>query len=227
MTFLKNLTKLKLNYLSWNGSISASILLIYNGLIMKKENEYIKKYWDNLLDNFKNISNYGSSIEIDEMSFFNCLFLYNIVQNTENAIVELLRLVLLRNPQKIPDTNISFKEVLKLSKSKIIDDAIDKYIQKILYNKPEDYLKAVYDILSIECIENDIIEKYCEMKARRDLGIHNNWKTNKVYLAKSKKKLFKNENMLAIPDNDYLVMAYDVSDIIISDMYNKVEKVHA
>jgi hypothetical protein len=224
MTITKKLAEARLHYISWNGSILSSIMLIQHSFEKLAEDDFIKKYKESLLKFLVDTSNVIKNNEVDEMTFFNCSTLYNIVQNTEWAIVELLKIILTEYPCKLPESNISFKSLLKTSKNEIINKAIEEYIIKILYKRPEEYINIVIQILSLDSINIDVVTKYSEMKARRDLGMHNNWLTNELYLEKSHKIYYDNINVSAIPDGKYITEIYDISNNLIEELFIKAEK---
>jgi hypothetical protein len=53
-----------------------------------------------------------------------------------------------------------------------------------MFGKPADYLAKAQSVLSI-AIENDLIAACAEMKASRDLIVHNNGQINRLYLDKA------------------------------------------
>jgi hypothetical protein len=54
-----------------------------------------------------------------------------------------------------------------------------------MYEKPNQYLNKICDLLSIDSEElKEHWPTYIEAKARRDLGVHNSWLCNSVYMRK-------------------------------------------
>jgi hypothetical protein len=84
------------------------------------------------------------------------------------------------------DININLSEVLGFNSiDEVIDRAIYKYLNNIFYKRPNEYKNELIKIFSCD---NNYLDKYwadfVEIKARRDLGIHNKWRVNETYLRK-------------------------------------------
>lgn len=136
----------------------------------------------NLGDEFrtsnKNDNNY--------LDYVRSLHFLQLISETENYFFHTLRLIIKKYPYKISDINISLSEILSYSAvDEIVDRAIYKYLNNIFYKRPNEYKSELIKIFSCEI---NYLDKYwtnfVEMKARRDLGIHNNWRVNETYLRK-------------------------------------------
>jgi len=64
---------------------------------------------------------------------------------------------------------------------------IQKQLFAVFYGPPERYFAYVQTILSIE-IEKELKDSFAEMKASRDIIVHNSGIANDLYIAKSGKK---------------------------------------
>ncbi|WP_315718283.1 MULTISPECIES: hypothetical protein [unclassified Bradyrhizobium] len=71
------------------------------------------------------------------------------------------------------------------------DDLLEAYIalrcQDLMFSKPSEYLAKAAEVLSIQ-LKPDIVATYVEMKASRDLLIHNGGLINQLYLDKAGRK---------------------------------------
>ena len=138
---------------------------------------------------------------------FSGMFLINIISETEMFYIDIVKEVIAAFPHKLGSHSLSLTDALNLEKDELILNAAETYLSKIMYKKPTDYLKCLGDILSIETNKfSDPWKVFVEAKARRDLGVHNNWLINDIY----KRKLleidvdFEEKNKILIPNGDYL-----------------------
>lgn len=201
--------------------ISGLNLVIEN--ILEKDSKTTNKLKKQLTDSLNEAYNLNTN-EINLEQFYSSLFLYNLVQNTETILVDFLKIILINYPGKIGDYAISIKNLVNHSKEEVIENVINEYLNKLMYESPKEYFNKIFDIFSINPIDNETIQKFIEIKARRDIGIHNNWLTNSVYLKKTDRLFFKKENVLAIPDEKYLEYAYDIMNTLISYIHDELIK---
>jgi len=98
-----------------------------------------------------------------------------------------LRNVLAEYPSKIPnkrklDTSLILEaDSLETVKFGIIDSLINE----ISYKSPKDYAEEFHNYVSINLLENPIYHRYIELKATRDIHIHNGGYANSIYLSKA------------------------------------------
>ncbi|WP_157576129.1 hypothetical protein [Hydrogenophaga pseudoflava] len=118
--------------------------------------------------------------------YFRSVLFIDLISSTEAFFAEIIKAVVAVYPQKIGKTQFELKDIVETtSLNDLIQRAADEYVYKLMYEKPEDYLEKICTTLSID---KNLIQTnwstYIEAKARRDLGVHNNWKCNKTYLRK-------------------------------------------
>jgi len=117
-----------------------------------------------------------------ETYFYNLQFI-ELVSNLELFLVEVITLIVSEHPHKIGTQQISLSDIVELNNtSNIIEKACNDYLNDLTYKKPNDYKKKFMNLISAE--ENlleDEWPKFIEMKARRDLGVHNDWEANETY----------------------------------------------
>jgi len=145
-----------------------------------------------------------------------------LVSAYEEFIIELLALTLKTYPQKISTEQIDFKKVLELSKDELIEFKAKEFINQIMYKSPKDYLKSLSNLLSIDSnlLKNDF-NKYIEIKARRDLGVHNNWVKNEIYIRKVKDANLEVENEdILLPTFNYYRSAYETCTSLVTKITN-------
>lgn len=106
-----------------------------------------------------------------------------LVAETEDLISQFLTLILRAYPQKITYSKVSINDLIKWDN---VDEALEQIIaaelNDLFYKKPKDYRKSIDEILSAApTLLDPTWPKFVEMKARRDIGLHNNWIRNSTY----------------------------------------------
>jgi hypothetical protein len=101
-----------------------------------------------------------------------------------------------------------------------------------MYEKPEDYLKKICTILSIESKQIEPFwPYYIEAKARRDVGVHNNWKCNETYLRKTAKLDFEISQKIGgslVPSNtEYCNKVHDNIIFIANEIADQILEKHS
>ena len=108
------------------------------------------------------------------------------VASFEVFLQELLTVVISKNPSRVGKTEFKLSEVLEAESTEVlVARAINDFINKLMYKKPLEYRDAIADVLSIDVTAiEDAWKVLLEAKARRDLGVHADWKCNETYLRK-------------------------------------------
>lgn len=105
-----------------------------------------------------------------------------LVAELEDFLGSLLHLVIRHYPKKISERTIKIDRLVDLGLSSAIEEAIDRAVHELFFAKPQQYRDAVLNFLSADSqLIADFWPAYVEMKARRDIGIHNDWKRNPLY----------------------------------------------
>jgi hypothetical protein len=113
----------------------------------------------------------------------------SIVSRTEAYIQECLSIAIKKYPKKL--SLIAEKsgvpiEMLLANESR--DDIIHQYIalrcESMMFGTPKEYLQKVEKVLAIT-IDQDVLDKYIEIKASRDIIVHNSGTINKMYVEKA------------------------------------------
>jgi len=173
-------------------------ILLYNALLFLQaafqeaiasqdtaRNNLLTEFRKEMPESLKQFSQYE---ETDfEIYFYNMHFI-ELVSNIELFFIEVISLVVDKYPHKIGSQKINLSDVIELEdKSKIIEKACAEYLYDLTYKKPNDYKKDFLKILSAEGnLVDDEWPSFIEMKARRDLGVHNDWRINDTYRRKIK-----------------------------------------
>jgi hypothetical protein len=125
---------------------------------------------------------------------------------TEAYLQRTLKTVLRWFPQKLKqnisgertDKTVSLDVILSSkNRNQIVSKIINKQLQGIFYGAPSRYFEYIEAVLSIE-LPATLKEKFIEIKATRDLIVHNSGKVNETYLEKAG-KLARGENGEKLP----------------------------
>jgi hypothetical protein len=110
-----------------------------------------------------------------------------LVTIVDALLGDVVRSVVVRYPQKLgAKRSIQLQSILE---SKSLEEihlrATDALLNELSYKSPIDFASAVEDLLSINLAECPAFHKYVELKATRDIHIHNRGVVNETYLKKA------------------------------------------
>jgi hypothetical protein len=121
-------------------------------------------------------------------------FIVNAVSQFESLLFDILRAVINAYPQKLTvspkkgaevNKNVSLDVLLTATDlSEALATVIDKRLNEVSYASPKDYLEYVNKVIGVDTSDDSYLN-YLEIKATRDLIIHNSGVVNDVYLYKS------------------------------------------
>jgi hypothetical protein len=137
--------------------------------------------------------------------------IYQLVTIMETLLNDILRMCLTEYPSKIPSKKkvdidcVLSSSSLEQAKRTIIDGILNEFA----YKSPKDYATEFEKYTSVKLLENPVYHKYIELKATRDIHIHNNGIANDIYLTKSGVVArVKNGENLPV-DIQYFLMSYE------------------
>jgi len=121
----------------------------------------------------------------------------------ETYIFKFLKIWLNQYPHKYADRKISFQEIINSSsKDEIVEKVIDKNLKTLAYSQPAEWFNFIDDIVNLKSISSDQIAELSEIKASRDVLVHNNGVVNEIYVAKSGTQArFRPGEKLELPEN--------------------------
>ena len=145
------------------------------------------------------LRDYNKTYLID-LSFLHCVSIF------EWYLFDLLEALLKLRPE-----HIGSKKQLELSivfdsadKSEIIEKIIDAELNKLKYQNVIEWMVYLNKIVKIKYPSDSDIKKLAEIKASRDIIVHNNYIVNDVYLRKSGKcARFKLGGKLNVNEKEY------------------------
>ena len=126
------------------------------------------------------------SLGMDPIGYYQANLFFSQVASAEIFIQRCIKAVVLRYPQKLTSAQFKLSTILAApSIDDLVEQAADEFLTKIMYQRPADYLSEFCSVLSIpEASIQTHWPAFVEIKARRDVGIHNNWVCSDTYLRK-------------------------------------------
>jgi hypothetical protein len=118
--------------------------------------------------------------------YFRAVLFIDLISEIEIFFANIVKATIVKNPKKLGGAQFKLSDILDASSTdELITRAADEYIYKLMYKKPGEYLDEICNTLSIERTTISAYwPTYIEAKARRDLGVHNNWICNATYRRK-------------------------------------------
>jgi hypothetical protein len=135
-------------------------------------------------------------------SYLTAATFQHFVSIFEDFLFDLLRLWLATYPASLSDRSLKFGAVLKGGSIPAIAlSVIDKELNELKYERVADWFAYLEKLVKLGCPTPDEIEALAEMKASRDILVHNKGIVNSVYVSKSGSKArYKDGENLEIPE---------------------------
>lgn len=113
--------------------------------------------------------------------------LVQIVTITEATLTDVIRAVVRKHPQKLGSKRtVPLQMVLEAASIEDVHiKATDSYVNELAYKSPAEYAEAVERQLSVNLNDSSAFHKYIEVKATRDIHMHNGGIANDVYVRKA------------------------------------------
>ena len=113
--------------------------------------------------------------------------IFQLVMIVEATLGDLIRQVVFRYPNKLSaKRQLPLKKVLEAqSIEEVRLTAVNILIHELGYKSPKEFADEVEQILSVNLLECPSYHRYIEMKATRDILLHNQGIANEVYVAKA------------------------------------------
>ena len=164
--------------------------------------------------------------------YFLARLFISYIASFEYFLQEIITIVVGKNPKKVGATPFTLSDVLNAPDvTLLIQRATEDLLNKMMYRKPLAYLDEICEVLSIDRLPmKDDWLLFIEGKARRDLGVHNAWRCNEVYLRKLKEAGMSTSALtgdLLLPvDDDYLDTLTDAMNRLAIEVTKQVLAVH-
>ena len=120
----------------------------------------------------------------------------------EDFFFELLRLWLAAYPASLSKKQVEMGALLKApDKSTIVLTVVDKELNDLKYERLTDWFAYLERLTNLGCPTAEEIGKLAEIKASRDILVHNNWISNATYVSKAGTRArYKDGEKLEIPE---------------------------
>jgi hypothetical protein len=146
---------------------------------------------DTTVDSMRRDSDVGDIFQVQcERGLFETNIV-SIVSRVEAFIQECLAIAICEYPQKLATLDDKSVPLDLFLKHEDRDDLIERVValrcQDLMFLQPKEYLAKVAKVLSIE-IDAEIAANFIEMKATRDIIIHNQGQISQIYVTKAGKK---------------------------------------
>lgn len=137
--------------------------------------------------------------------------LAQLVTITEALLGDIVRSVIVRYPQKLgARRTIQLQAVLEAqSLEEVHLRATDSLLNDLSYKSPAEFSEALDSLLSINLLECSAFHKYIELKATRDIHVHNRGLVNETYLKKTSSHARARMNQFLPVDIPYFLESYE------------------
>lgn len=104
----------------------------------------------------------------------------------ERFVFDFVRVWLTEYPKSLSGKQVKFGTVIEATdKGEIVAAVVQKQVLEISYERVGDWFAYLEKIAQLGCPNQDQIERLAEIKASRDVLVHNNGIANSTYVAKS------------------------------------------
>jgi hypothetical protein len=116
--------------------------------------------------------------------------IYQFVTLVESLLVDILRDVLIEFPNKIPNKKkFDYESVLNATSLQEVKlGLINIVINEMTYKSPRDFAEDFKNYVGVDLLKKPVFLDYIELKATRDIHIHNQGIANEIYLSKAGSK---------------------------------------
>ena len=113
--------------------------------------------------------------------------IYQLTMIIETMLGDLIRRIVSEYPDKLsPKRQIALKDILNANSVQEIHMKVtDKLLNELSYKSPREFAEEAKIFLSINLLECTAYHSYIEMKATRDVYIHNKGIVNETYVTKA------------------------------------------
>lgn len=137
--------------------------------------------------------------------------LVQLVTIVETMFGDVVRAIVVRYPQKLGGKrNISIQTVLEsTSLEEVHLRATDALLNELAYRSPIEFAESMHQLLSVNLLECPAFHRYMEIKATRDIFIHNRGIANDVYVRKAGTHARVNSGKGLPADIQYFLESYE------------------
>lgn len=138
-------------------------------------------------------------------------FLVHLVTIVETMFGDIIRDIVIQYPKKLgAKRTVTFEDVIHATSIEEIQLRVtDLFLNELSYKSPTEFSEALKSLLSINLLECPAFHKYIEMKASRDIFIHNRGITNDIYIRKAGSHARAKVKQGLPADNQYFLESYE------------------
>lgn len=146
---------------------------------------------------------------------------HQFLASFENFLLDFLRQWMLAYPRRLGKRTVELDAILNATdKDAVTMLVIDKEIGEILYARPTAWFDYLGKLINLDCPATSEIEQFSEMKATRDVLIHNRGVANAAYLSKAGSRArYKVGERIEIPEQ-YHREGWELLRKIVADIAN-------
>ena len=153
--------------------------------------------------------------------------IYQLVTTTETLFGDILRETLIEYPSKIGNKRkLDFEIVLEAnSLDSIKYILVNTVINELSYKSPKDFAEEFLKYVGVNLLEQPTFHKYIELKATRDIYIHNQGVANEIYFAKSATLARVKSGQYLPVDIQYFLQSYECCLQITEILETELDKI--
>ena len=139
----------------------------------------------------------------------------------ERFVFDLLRVWLTEYPLALSAKQLEFRTVVDAAnRGEIVTAVVEKEVLRVTYERVADWFKYLETIAQLGCPSPDQIEQLAEIKASRDVLVHNNGIANSIYVDKSMGRArFAEGDKLELPQQ-YHLDSWQLLKQVVTDVAN-------
>lgn len=137
--------------------------------------------------------------------------IYQLVTTIEVLLGDILRDTLIEFPAKISNKRkLDFEIVLEaVSLEEIKIALVNTIINELSYKSPKDFAEEFFKYVGVNLFEKPTFHKYIELKATRDIYVHNQGMANEIYLTKADRLARVKSGQYLTVDIQYFLQSYE------------------
>jgi hypothetical protein len=137
--------------------------------------------------------------------------LFQLVAITEALLGDIIRAVVIRYPQKLgAKRSIPIQYALEAASIEELHiRATDSLLNELSYKSPSEFADALQGLISINLLECPAFHQYMEVKASRDIFIHNRGIANDTYVRKAGSRVRVKAGRALPVDIQYFLESYE------------------
>ncbi|WP_198004211.1 hypothetical protein [Thioalkalivibrio sp. ALgr1] len=201
-------------------AISSSAVIILNSQLLSYGDGDLKEQFQSLE---RCLGPYGMSVA----NHFSGMLLSSVITEVESYLVDVTKHLLQCYPKKIGHMEFALRDIIDKPKEEMVLMAAEEHLHGLMYGRPMEYLDKLTELMSIEAEPvKTHWAAFIEAKARRDLGVHNNWKINSIYRRKVQEAglaVSEPESGFLWPDHNYLRGTMGECDKLVESIADQLE----